>query len=172
MAKTLIHSALLCECQNLINKFKLTQNKSITNFKLFTNDEMIIAVSGIGKDNTINTLEYIFNNYEISKAVNIGTAGCIDKNIEIGEIFCTNQKLENIEHTSLSTFDKPLDDKSLLNTTLVDMEASHFEEVCKQYIDDIYILKVVSDHLDTQIPKKSFIIELMIKSFKKWENLL
>lgn len=172
MAKVLIHSALLCECQNLINYYKLKQNKSITKFKLFENNNIIIAVSGIGKDNTLHTLEYIFKNYEISKAINIGIAGCKDTSIPIGELFCISHRLPNIENTTLSTFDNPLDDKSLLKTTLVDMEASYFEQISKKYVNEIYVLKVVSDYLDTKILKKPFVIELMIKSFKKWEYLI
>lgn len=170
--KVLIHSALLCECQTLINYFKLKQDKSCKNFKLYHNNQIIIIVSGIGKKNTINALNFIFENFEISKAINIGIAGCKDKNIDIGTLFCTNQKLKGIANTSLTTVDEPLNDINKLKTTLVDMEASYFQEVCNKYCEKIYILKVVSDYLDTNIPKKSFIIELMQKSFKEWKKLL
>ncbi len=172
MNKTLIHSALLCECQPLINYYKLKQDKSVQSFKLFYNEKIIVAVSGIGKENTLSTLDYVFKNFQIDKAINIGTAGCKDKKIKIGTLFCTNKNLENIAYTSLSTLDIPINNPCKIKTTLVDMEAIYFEEVCKKFIDNILILKVVSDYLDIKIPKKSYIIELMQNSFKQWKDLI
>lgn len=170
--KTLIHSALLCECQCLIDFFKLKQDKSCSAFKLYHNETIVLVVSGIGKENTINALRFAFEHFAIKKAINIGIAGCKDKAIKIGTLFCTNKHIENLHFTTLTTIDKPLDEKDNLKTTLVDMEAFYFEEYCKQYCENITVLKVVSDYLDTNIPKKSFIIDLMRKSFNQWKNLI
>ncbi|WP_404319647.1 nucleoside phosphorylase [Malaciobacter canalis] len=170
--KTLVHSALLCECQTLINYFKLKQDKSCSAFKLYHNHQIVIIISGIGKENTINALSFVFEKFEISKAINIGIAGCKDKNIKIGTLFCTNQKFQDIPTTTLTTVDEPLNDINKLKTTLVDMEAFYFEEVCNKYCDNIFILKVVSDYLDTNIPKKSFIIKIIQESFTQWKSLL
>lgn len=52
------------------------------------------------------------------------------------------------------------------------MEAFYFEEVSNKYCEKIYILKVVSDYLDINIPKKSFIIKIIQESFTQWKSLL
>ena len=183
MSKTLIHTALLCEAQTLINFYKLKQILSVqnSNFKLFVNDQIILIVSGIGKNNTQNALEYVFENFdmneinkanEISKAVNIGIAGCSDSSIKVGTLFCTNKLLPNINFGSLTTLDEPLECDENLETLLVDMEAKYFLQICKQHIKDVTVLKVVSDHLDVEIPKKAFVIELIKNTFNQWKNIL
>lgn len=170
--KVLIHTALLPEAQYLINFYKLTQDNAVQNFKLFTNDKIILIVSGIGKENTINALNFIFENYKIKKAFNIGIAGCSDSSIKIGTLFCTNRLLFNINFASITTVDEPLDSDENLETLLVDMEAKYFNEICSKNIKDIYIFKIVSDHLDLEIPKKSFVIELIKNSLEKWKTFL
>ncbi len=176
MNKILIHCALLCEAQSFINFLKLTQNTSITNIpnstKIYENDDIILVISGMGKENTINTLTFIFENYNIDKAFNIGIAGCCDSSIKIGTLFCTNKLLPNVNFASITTVDKPLDSDEDLETILVDMEAKYFIELSKKYCSDIYVFKVVSDYLDTQVPKKSFVIELIQNVYPKIKNYL
>lgn len=176
MFKTLIHCALLCEAQALINYYKLSldrtnQNKP-THIKIYTNDTLLIVISGIGKINTQNTLDYIFKNYQISKAINLGIAGCVDNNVKIGSLFCTNKKLKNVSHASITTLDTVCVNKNQISTVLVDMESKYFEEIVSSFLEDIYIIKVVSDHLEEQIPKKSFVIQLIQNTFKEWKHLL
>ena len=52
------------------------------------------------------------------------------------------------------------------------MESQYFEEIVSFHLEDIYIIKVVSDHLEEQIPKKSFVIQLIQNTFKEWKHLL
>ncbi len=170
--KVLIHTALQPEAQYLINFYKLKQDISIQNFKLFFNDNIILIVSGMGKKNTIDSLTFVFENYQISKAINIGIAGCCDESIKIGTLFCTNRLLPNINFAPITTVDTPLDSDENLETLLVDMESLYFKETCLKYIKDVYIFKVVSDYLDITIPKKSFVIELIQNSFKSWEKYI
>lgn len=170
--KVLIHAALQAEVQYIINYYKLKQDNSVQNFKLFYNDKILIAISGMGKVKTINTLNYIFENYNITKAINIGIAGCCDSSIKIGTLFCINRLLPNINFASITCVDEALDSDENLETLLVDMESKYFNDVCSKNIKDIYIFKVVSDYLDTTIPKKSFVIDLIQKSFKKWEKYI
>lgn len=174
MSKTLIHTALLCEAQSLINFFKLEIDTTVKNLpkysKLYSNNELILIVSGIGKENTIQALIFIFETFEIKKAINLGIAGCGDSSIKIGTLFCTNKLLPNINFAAITTVDKPLECDSELETLLVDMEAKYFIQVSKEYkISNTYIFKVISDHLDLEIPKKAFVIELMQNSFEKWK---
>ena len=174
MPKTLIHTALLCEAQIIIDYFKLKKSNLVPDsYKLYTNDHILLVVSGIGEQNTIKALSYIFTNYNINKAINFGIAGTSDKNISIGTLFCTNKVFDNIPFASITSVDKALDVKDNLDTLLVDMEAKYFTNLCKEYnILDIYIFKIVSDYLDQTIPKKSFVIQEVKKSFSKWKKYI
>lgn len=178
MSKILIYTALLSEAQALINKLKLTQETNIQNLpignKLYIdeNNKYILIVSGLGKDNCRKSLEFIYENYEIDKAINIGIAGCGDSKIKIGTLFCTNRLLPSINFAPITTVDEPLDSDENLETLLVDMEAKYFLEISKKYCDDNYCFKVVSDHLDIEIPKKSFVIELIQNSLPLWKKYL
>jgi len=166
----LVHTALLSEAQSIIENYKL--NLLQKNPRIYTNDTILLVVSNIGKENTINTLEVVFNRYKIQKAINIGIAGSGTKKYNIGDIFCTNKKLSNIKHIKLTTVDKvqiQSDEKEIL----YDMEAKYFEEICIKYLNkqDIYIFKIISDYLDDTIPSKEFIKQLIkknIKSLEKW----
>ena len=178
MSKTLIYTALLSEAQPLINFLKLKQDLNVQqlpqNSKLFKDkdDKYLLIVSGIGRENCLNSLNYIYENFEISKAINMGIAGCSDSSIKIGTLFCTNRFLPNINFAPITTVDNPLDSDENLETLLVDMEAKYFLDISKKYCKDIYCFKIVSDYLEVQIPKKAFVIELIEKSKDKWKKYL
>jgi nucleoside phosphorylase len=126
----------------------------------------------MGKENTTYSLEYIFKNYTIYKAVNIGIAGCSDTSIPIGQLFCTNQTLKDIPYIQLKTVSKT-QTISKEKSCLYDMEASVFANICLKYLDKkyIFVFKVVSDYLDDTIPTKEFVKQLIkqnIKSLEKW----
>ena len=168
----LIHTALQSEAQYLIEYFKLKKYSSVP--KVFKNENIVLVVSGIGKDFTYSSLKHIFTSFKFSKTINIGTAGCSNKSIEIGTLVCTNKQLKNIEYLSLQTVD--ISKTSALEkdeNTLFDMEAKYFEEVCRKYIseENIYIFKVVSDYLSDEVFSKEFVKQLIkknIKSLSKW----
>lgn len=178
MQKTLIYTALLPEAQALINFLNLKQQSDVQNLpkgnKLFCdeNDEYILIVSGMGKKNCMTSLEFVYENYEIKKAINIGIAGCSDSSIKLGTLFTTNRLLPNINFASITTVDTPLESDEDLDTILVDMESWYFQEFSKKHCDDIYTFKVVSDYLDIQIPKKSFVIDIIEKSLPLWKKYL
>lgn len=178
MPKTLIYTALLCEAQALINLLKLKQNTSIQNLpkgnKIFTdeNEKYLLIISGIGKDNCYKSLDFIYKNYTIEKAINIGIAGCSDSKINIGTLFCTNRLVANINFAPITTVDEPLESDEDLQTLLVDMEAKYFLEKSQEHCKNIYCFKVVSDHLDIEIPKKAFIIQIIQNSLEKWKKYL
>lgn len=178
MTKTLIHTALLPEAQALINFLKLKQETNDQNLpngnKLFIdeNEKYLLIVSGTGKENCQKSLEFIFENYKIEKAINIGIAGCGDSKIKVGTLFCTNRLLPNINFAPITTVDEPLESDENLETLLVDMEAKYFLELSKKYCKNNYCFKVVSDHLDIEIPKESFIIELIQSSLESWKKYL
>jgi len=177
MLKTLIHCSLLSEAQPLIDFLKLTKDTSVQNLpagkKLFTNKDKtyLLVISGIGKENCQESLEFIYKNFQIDKSINIGIAGCSDASVKVGTLFCTNRLLPNINFAPITTVDEPLESDENLETLLVDMEAKYFEEISKTNVSKSYIFKVVSDHLDIETPTQEFIIELIEKSlplFKKY----
>lgn len=176
MSKLLIHTALLCEAQAIINFLNLTQDTTAQNLpqncQLFSDEKTLLIVSGMGKDNTLNALDFVFSNFEIDKAINVGIAGCGDSSIKIGTLFCTNKIFPNINFAPITTIDEPLESDEDLETLLVDMEAKYFLQKTKEHTKNITILKVVSDHLESQTPDDTFVINLIQASLTKWQNLL
>jgi len=159
----LIHTALLCEAQSFIEKYKLKKINSSP--KVYANDIFIICISGIGKENTLKSLDYIFNNYTITKAFNIGIAGCNNSKIPIGNLYSTNKKLQDIETLPLVTLDEIVTNSDLEETTLYDMEAEYFYHITQKYLDtkEIFIFKIVSDHLSSKILEKDIIKNMISK---------
>jgi len=157
----LIHTALLCEAQCFIEYYKLKK----LNSKIYLNNEIVILISGIGKQNTISILDYMFINYNITKAINIGIAGCNDTSISIGSLFCTTSNLKNIDYLPLITNDIVTTESNCDTPTLYDMEAKYFQEISSQYLVDssIFIFKIVSDHLSNIKLNKDYIKKLIAK---------
>ena len=58
--------------------------------------------------------------------------------------------------------------------TLYDMEGEYFLDISKQYLDEqnIFIFKVVSDHLDTIKLNKEFVKQLILKKQKDIINII
>ena len=167
---TLIHTALFSEAKPLIEHFKM-QCLQKRPYRIYTKKHLLLIVSGIGKKKTLH-VEDIFRSFKIDRAINMGIAGCKDMNIEIGSLFCVNQKLCDIAYADITCVSKPFSDKDRLETTLVDMESKTFLEVCEKELDikSIFVFKIVSDYLDTTIPKKEFVEKLIKDSIKKWER--
>ncbi len=164
----LIHTALLCEAQSFIEYYKLKKTNS--NPKIYSNDKIVLIITGVGKDNTLNGLNYIFKNFKILKAVNIGIAGCNNSDTPIGKLFCTNHNLEDIECCILKTVDNPTiaataNISIIENTTLYDMEGDYFLDytLSKLSLNDIYIFKIVSDYLEDKILPKDYIKSIINK---------
>lgn len=161
--KTLIHTALPSEARPLIQTLQLSQNNMMP--EIYENDDTLLVISGIGKENTLEILDEIFQNYTFERAINVGIAGCSDEKYEIGTLFCTTHELWESYEGDITTVDTPLDDKEVLNTLLVDMESEHFLNVVSQHLpqEQCMVFKVVFDYCDATIPKESFIMELIQK---------
>lgn len=167
----LIHTALLCEAQIIIEKYKLIKINSFP--KIYKNDTMIVVVGGVGRENTRFALEYIFEKYEIKKGFNIGVAGCSDRRYEIGTLFCTNQNLKSISFMKLQTVDFPQKEISTAKG-LFDMEGEYFLQIAQKYLQnrDIYIFKIVSDYLDNEKLDKNFVKKLIQNVLNDFKNYL
>lgn len=159
----LIHTALLCEAQSFIEYYNLKKTNSSP--KIYANETILICISGVGKENTFSSLKYLYANYSISKALNIGIAGCNDTNKEIGSLFCTNNKLTDIPYLNLITKDEITTQSISKDSILYDMEAKYFEEISLEYLskNSIFVFKIVSDYLSDKKLAKDFIKQLVAK---------
>ena len=168
----LISCALMSEAIYIIEKYKLQPKEKSP--KIYTNDMIVLVITGIGKTKVINSLEYIYAHYPIAKAINIGIAGIGIKEIPIGELFCTTHKFENIKYMRLKTVQK-VKNSDIKENCLYDMEGEFFYSLSQKHIskNNIYIYKIVSDHLDlgNNIPNKEFVKQLVKNGVDKLDFL-
>ena len=163
----LIHTALLCEAQAFIEYYKLTP---VVKKQIYKNDHIVVLVSGVGKEN-IFKLDLAFDTYKVTKVFNIGIVGCNDTTIQIASLHSSTHDFEKLP---LKTVDTPqtMSDEKL--PTMYDMEGEYFLEVAKKYLndEDIYIFKVISDHLDDTIQKKDTIKKMIQENIKKIDEYI
>jgi purine-nucleoside phosphorylase len=173
--------ALKSEANILIKDLKLQKNLD-ENFPIFENDFIKLIISGIGSINSAIATTYLLNTYKASKedkAINIGICGAKDKD-KIGKLFSVHKIIDTTTYKvyhlqkdenslAISTYSKPLTNKSILKTPLVDMESSGFYLSCSKFIkkNNIMIKKIVSDNLEDDIRDRDFIDTLFNKHIKK-----
>ena len=155
--------ALKIEASPIINYYKLKKIQ----FNLFENKDISLRICGVGEKNFLSSIPY-FKIYQNDKIINFGICGAKSKNFKIGEIIniskvqnCEKsyilQKSSNIKNLTLQTFQNPIQNSYNLNCDVVDMEAFGFFEYFKNFNKNIKIIKIISDHLCFNIPKKEFI---------------
>ncbi len=173
MPKLLIHCPTLIEAETFINFLKLKQNKNLKNLPTNTtifqdeNIETLLVISGIGKEKTFESLNFVYENFTINKAIHIGLASCSDSSIKIGTLFCTNKLLYNINFGSITTVDMPLQTDEDLETLLVDSSANYFLDVIKDKSKDFFVFKIVSDYFELTKLDENFIISLVEDVYPK-----
>jgi len=164
--------ALKIEASPLINYYKLKKIQ----FNLFENDDIRLRICGVGEKNFLSSIPY-FKIYKNDKIINFGICGAKSKNLKIGEIInismvqndkknYTLQKSFNIKNLTLQTFQNPIQNSYNLNCDVVDMEAFGFFEHFKDLNNNIKIIKIVSDYLSLNIPKKEFIYGIINPKMK------
>lgn len=164
--KTLIHTALVAEAKIIIKSLKLTCKEKIP-YNIYTNNDVVLVVSGMGDENTKNALLYTQKLYTPEIFINFGVVGCTDKNIKIGSLFCTNLQDLDIEFATISSHKNIVTCKDNIKTTLVDMESEAFLKNTPKDAKK-YVFKVVSDYLEDKILSKNELNILIQKSLKKW----
>ncbi|MFA9374122.1 MAG: hypothetical protein ACERKK_08185 [Poseidonibacter sp.] len=172
MSKILIHTTSLIEATPIINSFSLKELIEPQENKIFLNDDIILIVSGVSKHKILESLNYIFNNFEISKAFDLSIASCSDGSIALGTLFCTNRFINGLNFANITTVEEPLETDEFLETLLVDSQAEYFKEICKKNIKDFYVLKIVSDYFDKDNLDDEKISKLINDSILKWKNLI
>ncbi len=172
MSKILIHTTSIIEANPIIDFFNLKKLENSIKNEIYSNDKILLIVSGISKDLIVESLDYIFKNYTISKAFDLSIASCGDGSIALGTLFCTNRFIGGVNFANVTTIEKPLESDENLNTLLVDKQAQFFSQICKENIKDFYILKIVSDYFDEIEPSNEKIFELINSSISKWKSLI
>ena len=172
MSKILIHTTSIVEANPIIEFFNLKELENTIQNKIYSNDEILLIVSGVSKDLIVKSLEYIFKNYTISKAFDLSIASCSDGSIALGTLFCTNRFIGGLNFANITTIEQPLETDENLETLLVDKQAQFFSQKCKENIKDFYVLKIVSDYFDEVEPTNEKIFELINNSISKWKKLI
>ena len=172
MSKILIHTTSLIEAQPIVDFFNLKELASPIKNTVYSNDDLILIVSGVSKEEILDSLNYIFKNFQISKAFDLSIASCSDGSIALGTLFCTNRFINGLNFANVTTVEKPLETDKDLQTLLVDKQAEFFRQTCKENIQDFYILKIVSDYFDETSPSEEQIFQLINNSILKWKNLI
>lgn len=172
MSKILIHTTSLNEAQPIVNFFNLKELTNPHKNTIYSNDNLILIVSGVSKEKILESLNYIFKNFQISKAFDLSIASCSDGSIALGTLFCTNRFISGLNFANVTTIEKALETDENLDTLLVDKQAEFFKQTCKENIQDFYILKIVSDYFDEIEPSEEKIFQLINDSILKWKNLI
>jgi nucleoside phosphorylase len=160
--KIFIYSALPCEAKPLIEHFKLKKAVNIQPFAVYTQDEMCLTVTGLGKSAMAAAVAYtqaLFNTVENPVLINIGIAGHQD--YPIGGLYLVNKitDVDSHKHYYPPLIAKTLCPSCALQTSstpqlnydhadLCDMEASAFYETAIRFTSSelSQCLKVISDN--------------------------
>jgi hypothetical protein len=171
--------ALKAEAQALIEFYSLTCTQKTP--LVYKNDNITLIVAGICLDgmDMFWTLTDIFQNIsKFSKVINVGICGCDNKDVNVGTLFSTNKKLDGIDFAKCITKDTAVvqknTDDDAENFVLYDMEQSYFLEIMDCFFkkDDIFVFKIVSDHLEGDDISKDEAKGLILSSISKWEKFI
>lgn len=172
MSKILIHTTSIIEANPIIDFFNLKELENPQQIKIYSNDDILLIISGVSRDLIVQSLDYVFKNYSVSKAFDLSIASCSDGSIALGTLFCTNRFIGGLNFANVTTVEKPLETDEELETLLVDKQAQFFSQICKENIKDFYVLKIVADYFDEVEPTNEKIFELINNSILKWKNLI
>lgn len=157
-----LYFALPCEAKPVIDKFKLKKNVNIHCFAVYSNDNLCLTVTGIGKAAMAAGIAYtqaLFPSSNHPIMLNIGIAG--HQTHSIGSVFLLDKITDNdtgrrfypplafnppCPTYRLITVSKPQTDYP--NEALCDMEASAFYETATRFTTSelIQSVKFVSDN--------------------------
>ena len=180
-----ITSALVAESSFIIDDFQLKKSDD-THFCIYENAKIKLIISGIGKINAAVASTYLLQKYQATKedkVFNIGTCTSTKSTHPIGEVhqikklidLATNQ-VYHLPHegSTLTCVDKALEGNTGIKSPLADMESVGFYLAAKRFIknEHIMIVKVISDEMESKIPKSDDIKRLFSQHSKTIGALL
>lgn len=159
---TYIVVALKSEAQAFVDKYKLKKEK-LGNFTIFTNETIMLIVSGIGVINSRMATQTLINHFDITDDdtyLNVGICGA-DRRYEIGSLLEIGKLIYLHEEFKLHS-DTPYilscvnEEIATEGYEIVDMESYGFYDAVMHSpaIKNYHILKVVSDHFKPQTVTK------------------
>jgi hypothetical protein len=186
---TIFITALKFEANPIIEFYDL-QLEEKKHFLIYSNKDIKLIISGVGKDNSIIATTYILSKIDnnlISKVINIGICGS-KNNCEISDIFLINKIIDkytnkeyfpnillkhNLNENQITTVNKPQENDNF-NTNLVDMEAVGFFISSLKFVslEKIMIIKIVSDFTNPEIFSKEFVENLIKNNIHKIDNFV
>lgn len=186
-----IVTALHAEARPLIDYFNLKKDLASAKFEIFSNDDIALIVSGIGKIKSAVATTYFFSQIDPACAVNFGICGTPKTHYTIGDLIVINKIIDfagrreffpdmivkhGLIEDQVTTFDTPvtMDMAVELNLNLVDMEASGFFQSASVFLapDKIATLKIVSDYLELDHITREFVAELVQKKLPEIDGFI
>ena len=194
-----IITALKSEAKPIIDFYNL-KFSGLSNFPLYKNNNITLIVTGVGRKNVSNVSNSFFKKNKVIKnhIINIGISGGRKGDCSIGQLFLINkvsdeksklsfnlgpQQSFGLQNNEITTVSKPVVNNNFKGEGLVDMEAY---EICTAInnlygLDRLFILKIVSDHMDMKhhisanqvqslIKQKIPVIDKFIKDLRKLQN--
>lgn len=188
--------ALFIEAKPLIKHFNLKKQQNLKNFQLFSNNDTYLVITGTGKTASAvgTTLALSKLNQTDVQVINLGICGSLKE--KTGKMFLINKINDNdtnrdfypdnliktsLPQKSLITVGKVLNresgsrfwtsQKNSTQTPLIDMEGSSFFEAASFFIpvNQIYLLKIVSDNLNQKKLEKDLVTEIIEKNLNDVE---
>ena len=194
-----IITALKSEAKPIIDFYNL-KFSGLSNFPLYKNNNITLIVTGVGRKNVSNVSNSFFKKNKVIKnhIINIGISGGRKGDCSIGQLFLINkvsdeksklsfnlgpQQSFGLQNNEITTVSKPVVNNNFKGEGLVDMEAY---EICTAInnlygLDRLFILKIVSDHMDMKhhisanqvqslIKQKVPVIDKFIRDLRKLQN--
>lgn len=167
----LIVSALKSEIQYLINCYSANQKVQIESGSLYISEDFHFLRTGVGYKLAVNSLKSYLAIHKPEMILNIGTAGALNTNFEIGSIVnvrsinCIEQsKIVNLPSFpgatsiiagSVLTVREAIQSKTTkdelskaFQADLVDMESYYFANIAQKEKIKFYSIKIVTDCAD------------------------
>jgi len=166
--------AFEAEARALIEHYKLQKDQNQP-YPLFSNEEMIILISGMGQENAKKAVDYLLLQYIPTRddiLINLGICAAQEK-FPIGSLLKVQSLRNESESFELEIFDSALEKVSCFSskqvltrtqkTDIAEMEAITVYKVASAFFapSKIIFFKVVSDHFKPFKIKKQFIIDLI-----------
>ena len=169
---TYIVTALKSEAQPIIDFLNLTK-KEDKNFPIFTNQDITLTVSGMGKINSAIAVTYI---KPTNKIINIGICG--SSSHKIGNLYKIKKIIDkssqkvihlNKDGETLTCVDTPQNNPNEFKNTLVDMESFGFYQASSKFVEkeNILLYKIVSDKISDTILTPKEVHDLITPHLKK-----
>jgi nucleoside phosphorylase len=163
----IIHTALPLEAKYLRKALGLKQIHSFRTIDIFSKENTLLVVSGVGKIPTSIALSYVGSQFpEFSNFwINIGIAGSCHRDRELGSSFLISKASDlstnhsyypDLIHQSpwqtatLASADRPWIGEPPQGYDLVDMEGSAFFQTALYFVEShqVHSVKIISDYLE------------------------